>query len=328
MGICGAATGVAITVLLIGRVGFTAVLEAAVALGLGGMAVMTLARLLPLGACATAWWIIAPGGRPAVALFLWFRYLRDAAGELLGITPCAGEVVAVRAMMLAGQAPVAATASVVADFTIELSAQIVFTLLGAVLLLHLLPDAGAAAWAVGTAAALVALVTAFAWLQRLGLAEVLRRLGLRTVPASLASATVGFDRELTAVYGNRARVMIAHVTHLVGWALGGLETWIGCRLLGAPVGLDAALALECAVFAMRSVAFLVPSGIGVQEGGYLVVGALLGLPPETALALSLVKRGRDLLLGMPALLAWQGLEARRQLWAPDQSGPGDRGIIV
>jgi len=35
---------------------------------------------------------------------------------------------------------------------------------------------------------------------------------------------------------------------------------------------------------------------------------LFGLPPEMALALSLLKRGRDLAIGIPALLAWQALE--------------------
>jgi hypothetical protein len=55
----------------------------------------------------------------------------------------------------------------------------------------------------------------------------------------------------------------------------------------------------------------VPGAIGVQEGGYVVLGPLFGIAPETMLALSLLKRARDLALGVPALLLWQGLEARR-----------------
>jgi len=75
-------------------------------------------------------------------------------------------------------------------------------------------------------------------------------------------------------------------------------------LAGVPIALDVAVALECAVFAMRSAAFPVPSGLGVQEGGYAMIGAFLGVPPETALALALVKRGRDLILANPSY--WHG----------------------
>jgi hypothetical protein len=40
----------------------------------------------------------------------------------------------------------------------------------------------------------------------------------------------------------------------------------------------------------------------VQEGGYLLLAPLAGLPPDAALALSLAKRARELLLGAPGLL--------------------------
>jgi hypothetical protein len=40
----------------------------------------------------------------------------------------------------------------------------------------------------------------------------------------------------------------------------------------------------------------------VQEGGYLLLAPLVGLPPDAALALSLAKRAREILLGLPGLL--------------------------
>ncbi len=49
----------------------------------------------------------------------------------------------------------------------------------------------------------------------------------------------------------------------------------------------------------------------LEPDGYAMIGALFGLSPEMALALSLAKRGRDLMLGIPALLAWQALELVR-----------------
>ena len=64
---------------------------------------------------------------------------------------------------------------------------------------------------------------------------------------------------------------------------------------------------------IRSVAFPVPGGLGVQEGGYLVVGNLLGIPGDAAFALSLIARVRELALGIPGLVAWQVIEGRRLL---------------
>jgi hypothetical protein len=63
--------------------------------------------------------------------------------------------------------------------------------------------------------------------------------------------------------------------------------------------------MEAVTEAVRSAAFVVPGALGVQEGGYLVVGAWLGLGPDVALAVSLVKRVREVVLGVPGLLAWQ-----------------------
>jgi uncharacterized membrane protein YbhN (UPF0104 family) len=52
----------------------------------------------------------------------------------------------------------------------------------------------------------------------------------------------------------------------------------------------------------------VPGALGAQEGGLIVLCAIFGVPPEAALALSLVKRLPDLVLGVPGLIAWQAME--------------------
>ena len=55
----------------------------------------------------------------------------------------------------------------------------------------------------------------------------------------------------------------------------------------------------------------VPGALGAQEGGLIVLCALFGIPPDQALALSLVKRAADVALGLPGLLVWQFAESRR-----------------
>jgi hypothetical protein len=49
----------------------------------------------------------------------------------------------------------------------------------------------------------------------------------------------------------------------------------------------------------------------VQEAGYAGLGSIFGVPPELSLGVSLVRRARDLAVGIPVLLIWQALEARR-----------------
>ena len=80
--------------------------------------------------------------------------------------------------------------------------------------------------------------------------------------------------------------------------------------MGARLSFSAALSLEVLIFTLRSVAFAVPGAIGFQEAAYMLAGPLLGLPAESALALSLGKRARDLAIGLPSLLIWQATEAR------------------
>jgi hypothetical protein len=57
----------------------------------------------------------------------------------------------------------------------------------------------------------------------------------------------------------------------------------------------------------------VPAAAGVQEGGYVLLGGALGIAPEFALALSLLKRGRELIVGTVALLIWHSIESGR-MW--------------
>jgi uncharacterized membrane protein YbhN (UPF0104 family) len=102
----------------------------------------------------------------------------------------------------------------------------------------------------------------------------------------------------------------AGVWRLASWVLGTGEIWIALRLLGVEASLAEAFMIEALGQTIRTAAFFVPAGVGVQEGGLVLLGATIGITPETALALSLVKRVRELALGVPGLLAWQLAESR------------------
>jgi uncharacterized membrane protein YbhN (UPF0104 family) len=95
--------------------------------------------------------------------------------------------------------------------------------------------------------------------------------------------------------------------------VGCAETWFALRWLGHPVNFADAIVLESLTQAARSVFFLVPAGLGVQEAGLIGLGHLIGFGPDVALALSLAKRLREVLLGLPTLVVWQVLEWRMSM---------------
>ncbi len=86
------------------------------------------------------------------------------------------------------------------------------------------------------------------------------------------------------------------------------EVWLALLLLGHPVSVTEATVLESLGQAIRAAAYAVPAGLGVQEGGFVVLGMTLGFGPEVGLVLSLAKRFRELLVGLPGLVAWHLLE--------------------
>jgi uncharacterized membrane protein YbhN (UPF0104 family) len=117
--------------------------------------------------------------------------------------------------------------------------------------------------------------------------------------------------ELGLIYGHAAKLALGFLMHLIGWLGTGVAGWIAYRAVGVPIDFDDALAIEALLSAAAAAAFLVPVNAGVQEAGYAGLGAIFGVPPELSLGVSLVRRARDIAVGVPILLLWQLVEMRR-----------------
>jgi glycosyltransferase 2 family protein len=104
--------------------------------------------------------------------------------------------------------------------------------------------------------------------------------------------------------------------HAVGWFGKGLGNWIAFRLLGSDLDLMGGLAIEGLLHIVMATAVLIPGYAGVQEAGYVALGSLFGVPPEISLGVSLVRRARDIAIGIPILLVWQFIEVRNLRGAP------------
>ena len=310
-----ALAGIGLAVWLVTYYGLSEVGQALLTVGWRGIAAICVVHFVSLLLCALAWRVLITDGSPAVLkACLWARWLRDGIGNVLPIFPAAGEVVAAHELSLSGVAAGVAGASTIVDMTAEMVSQILFTLIGLGLLVWAQPDSEHI-WQVAGGLALAGIMVAgFMVAQRNGLLKILERLphklGFNQPWATLPQAG-SIDVAIQKIYDDPARVAGSVAVHLAAWIAGAAEAWTALWFMGHPVGFGAILIIESLVFALRTMAFAVPWAAGVQEGGYVMLGALFGLSPDVALALSLLKRARELLTGVPALVIWQGRQLRR-----------------
>jgi putative membrane protein len=129
------------------------------------------------------------------------------------------------------------------------------------------------------------------------------------------------DADIDALLSRTGLIFKAFVWQLSGYLLGAFETWWALRLLGHPVPLGGALAIEGLTQAVRHAAFFVPAGVGVQDAAVVLLAQLFGVDREVALSLALVKRMREVLFGCAALVSWQGSEVFRRLGGAGASSP-------
>ncbi len=280
-----------------------------------GLALVAAFHLAPMAADTLGWQRLVPAAaRLPFATLLWARWIGESINGLLPVAQVGGDLVKARLLGQRGMPGEIAGASVVVGLTLAVFTQILFTLLGVVLLvLHLGGERFTDALLAGTAV-MGALLLGFYWAQRRGLfsalVAALGRLAGGSDWRALAGGAAALDRAISRTYADRRALLACCAWLLAGWLLGAGEVWLAMAFLGHPVGWAEALLLESLGQAVRAAAFLVPGALGVQEGGYLLLGALLGLEPPLALALSLAKRARELALGLPGLVAWQIAESR------------------
>jgi len=278
-----------------------------------GLLAIALFHLVPMFLCNLSWRAILPrASRPGAGVLLWIRWIRESINTLLPVGQVGGDLVCARLVHLHGVPAVPAIASMVVDLTVSVLTQVVFVALGLALLLtrSLAPDVLAVVWAVAAGmAVLLGLMGTFLIVQRAGMFALMTRIGgalLRSEAARrLGAKAAEIDHAIRALYRNKRAFWTAMAWRLADWIAGAGEVWLVMYFLGKPVSVAEALILESLGTGVRSAAFLVPGAIGILEASYVVFGSLFGISAADSLALALAKRVRELLLGLPGLVAWQ-----------------------
>ena len=258
------------------------------------------------------------------------RWIRESVSTLLPVAGVGGDVVGARLVHQRGVSGAQATASMVVDITVGSATQLVFVLVGVGLLTagktH---DAAATAWGLTIGVAIFAAAIAiFVRIQHNSMFGVLIGWANRLAPKSWMSGFTGraeaIDEAIVATYRRRLPLSYSSLLRLIGWVIGDGRGLDGdARRSATRLNLIDSFILESLSSGVRGAAFMVPGALGAQESGMVLFGALLGLPADLALAVSLTKRVRELALGLPGLAAWQWVEGRRLARSPDGSGELD-----
>jgi putative membrane protein len=294
-----------------------------------GLLLAAISHGLPMLANACGWRSLIRGAnRPGIASMLHLVWVRESVNSMLPVARIGGEVVSFRMLRRWGVRPSTAVGSIIVDMQLTVISQLLFTMIGIGFLFahaqsNTLRLAGQLAWGV---VILTPLLVLFALVQHANPFERITRLLDRMTSGKLA-ALVGqsaqIDVAIKLIWRRRAVVL----RYLFFWQplqcfLTALEIWLALRFLGAPVSLTEAVVLESLIQAVSSAAFFVPGGLGVQEGGFILIGGAIGLDPSICLALAGARRIRDLLIFVPGLLAWQFAERSNR--APTQPVPSER----
>ncbi|NOQ45205.1 MAG: hypothetical protein GQ559_00780 [Desulfobulbaceae bacterium] len=321
-------TKIRFSTILFGLTGFAFLAWLLISEGIGGIfTVLSLVglnvfwiaayRVVPISLDAYGWrQLFVREKRPCFADLAKARWLAESVNTLFPVGQVGGHILRARIIGKKNKAGDEAGATVMVDFTIGLLTQIVFTILGLALLLQQTEEHTAASGIfIGIAVALI-VISCFFFSQKAGLfgfiAHKINLLPRKKKSGELVGNARSLDQKITEIYGRKNKLFACLIRRLAGWIAKSGQNWLFFYFAGAPITIQDAIILESISTAFRSAAFVIPGGLGVQDGSLLFIGSLLCLGPDNVLALALAKRFRELVVGVPGLLWWFKVEGRHQ----------------
>src|SRR5437868_4492743 len=282
------------------------------------LAVIAYHFCVPVFLDSLAWWFLFPRAeRLPLRKIYWMRWIGESVSTLVPSAAVGGDIVRARLAAISGSPVATAAGTVLVDLTLGVFTQAAFTLLGVVLVVEATGQKNLVGPTVIGTLIGVAAVGGFYFVQRLGMFRFLARMIAKLANSPewqpLVQSGQTLDQTIRTLYARRRGVIACCAWTMLSLILNSGEIWIALRALNLNATVLNAIILQSTVLTVRNVGFAVPSGLGVQEGGYVLIGSLLGIDGTNALALSLIARVRELALGVPGLLTWQLIEGRRLL---------------
>jgi putative membrane protein len=258
--------------------------------------------------------LFPPSLRPGRMQTLLASWMGSAVNTLLPVATIGGEIAKARVLILWAHPGPETLAAMTVDKTMQAIAVLVWGLVGAVFLAFFVGQPEAAGGVLIGAAVLALGIAGFIVVQIMGGVSLAAEKAAGWTSQEIGQAIVrdaeGIERAMREIYGNLGRLFVATMLRLGQRVFLALEVVLVGYLMGAPVGIVDAVILKGLIGAIRGVSFVVPAGLGVQEGGYVAIGALIGYPPDLMIAVSLATRIREIVPSIPFLFFWQVTEGK------------------
>lgn len=263
----------------------------------------------------TSWRLLfKPGEEPAYKEVFMALWMGRAINTLLPVASIGGEVVKARMLILWGYPRASSSASVVVDKTVQVFGVIIWGVTGVCLLIHYSLDEGLINYALTGFAVLGAGVAGFVVVQKAGMfsmaAKAAHKVTKHDYFEGLKDGASHVDHHVREAYGRHGRLIASVFWRTLALFLQTAEVWVAAYVLGHPITIMEAMFLKALTSTLSDVAFMIPNAYGVQEGAYVVLGAMIGLPADLMLAISLATRIRELFIDVPGLFIWQHAEGR------------------
>jgi glycosyltransferase 2 family protein len=294
--------GLALFAWFVRRAGVSAITDAFRQLGWLAPLVLVPYALVYL-ADTLGWWFAFgwKAMKPRFLTLLRVRWAGEAVNNVIPSGYIGGEAVKVFLLHRHGFPALPATTSVVVGKTVQVSAQVVFIALGAMLALAHLPAGSPARQGMGIVAALAGLVVlALFWIQSQGLFTLVRAVvtrlpfRIRTLEDRQAHLRELDDRIFSFYQQDRRGFVASGLAYLAGWLCDSLELLVVSHLLGFPLTLSECIAIESFISVAKALGIFVPAAIGVQESGVWLLFQMFGLTEQQAVAYAVLRRGREL----------------------------------
>jgi glycosyltransferase 2 family protein len=302
------------TVWLISATSLTAVLNSFIQLGWGIAAIVCVRGTMIL-INAVAWWRLPVGRRKiSFVVFALLRWIRDSIDALLPLASIGGGLVSARLLTFWQISGSTALAGLLVDVFLQTVAQAIFAVIGLFLMARLIGLNSVLPSLIVGLGVIAVVLGGFYAVQRCGAARLIERTLRMFLGPKAPHIQKGEPTLQTAIddiwHYHHRQLIEALIIHAIAWSVGTMEVWLTLRFMGWPMSLEQSVIMESLGASISSAAFFIPGSWGVQEGGYILIGQLLGVPAPLALGLSMAKRVPDLVQGAPGLMAWRVVEAR------------------
>lgn len=306
------------------------IIQSFLSVGLKGLITLTLWQIVVIILLSWAWHAICPD--IGVLRLIWARFLRESAATCLPFSQIGGILLSIRAVCFKGYRYIKnpqnlsithGISSNIVDITTETLGQIIFIIIGICILIlgqyhdtlqniHIPGLNINLKWLIIIGIIFLFLASlSLVWSQRQGsnfIKKIISFLSNNIAQQWKDQINANADslqQSLDQIWSKPQNVLLSCLLHLIGWLGGAIGTWFCYQFLGANINLQEAIVIEALVCVAISIGFLVPASVGIQEGAYVILGSIFGLDPHLSFSLSLIRRARDILIGVPTLLLWQ-----------------------